>query len=249
MDPVNNSQTVSPPPVVPPQPIVNQTQTPTSAPKKKGKMGMIISLLIILFLLCVSGAAGYTIFKNLQTNNQEVACTLEAMICPDGSSVGRAGPNCEFSPCPTVTPDATADWKTMEFDILEFKIPPAWYSFENGKNQILFYKNEIKLGWDSAPGFVLSKLSNTTLVETENKYKNGQYKDTEIINKSVNQFKAVQISGTIPPGYDVKDHYFKEISIDVNGEIYKLSVADYHVSKENIDLYFDQILSTFKFTN
>ncbi len=29
-----------------------------------------------------------------------VACTMEAKICPDGSSVGRQGPNCEFAPCP-----------------------------------------------------------------------------------------------------------------------------------------------------
>lgn len=29
-----------------------------------------------------------------------VTCTMEAKICPDGSSVGRQGPNCEFAPCP-----------------------------------------------------------------------------------------------------------------------------------------------------
>ena len=29
------------------------------------------------------------------------ACTMDAKICPDGSSVGRSGPNCEFAPCPT----------------------------------------------------------------------------------------------------------------------------------------------------
>lgn len=29
-----------------------------------------------------------------------VACTMEAKLCPDGSSVGRQGPNCEFAPCP-----------------------------------------------------------------------------------------------------------------------------------------------------
>lgn len=28
-------------------------------------------------------------------------CTKEALICPDGSSVGRTGPNCEFAPCPS----------------------------------------------------------------------------------------------------------------------------------------------------
>ena len=27
-------------------------------------------------------------------------CTQEAKVCPDGSSVGRTGPNCEFAPCP-----------------------------------------------------------------------------------------------------------------------------------------------------
>lgn len=31
---------------------------------------------------------------------QPAACTSEAMICPDGTYVGRVGPNCEFSPCP-----------------------------------------------------------------------------------------------------------------------------------------------------
>lgn len=29
-----------------------------------------------------------------------VACTMDARECPDGSYVGRVGPNCEFAPCP-----------------------------------------------------------------------------------------------------------------------------------------------------
>jgi len=35
------------------------------------------------------------------------ACTEEAKLCPDGSAVGRTGPNCEFAPCPA-SADATA---------------------------------------------------------------------------------------------------------------------------------------------
>jgi hypothetical protein len=31
---------------------------------------------------------------------QQTACTTEAKLCPDGSSVGRTGPNCEFAACP-----------------------------------------------------------------------------------------------------------------------------------------------------
>jgi hypothetical protein len=34
----------------------------------------------------------------------KVACTAEAKLCPDGSAVGRSGPNCEFAPCPGHVP-------------------------------------------------------------------------------------------------------------------------------------------------
>lgn len=30
----------------------------------------------------------------------QIMCTMEAKICPDGTGVGRTGPNCEFAPCP-----------------------------------------------------------------------------------------------------------------------------------------------------
>jgi len=31
--------------------------------------------------------------------NKPHACTEEAKICPDGSAVGRTGPNCKFGSC------------------------------------------------------------------------------------------------------------------------------------------------------
>ncbi len=33
-----------------------------------------------------------------------VACPADAMMCPDGSWVGRTGPDCEFAPCPACKP-------------------------------------------------------------------------------------------------------------------------------------------------
>lgn len=36
----------------------------------------------------------------LQETPTPVACTLDAKICPDGSAVGRIGPDCEFAACP-----------------------------------------------------------------------------------------------------------------------------------------------------
>jgi|GEM_PF-1484463 hypothetical protein len=37
------------------------------------------------------------ILSTNQTN--PIACTQDAKLCPDGSYVGRSGPNCEFAPC------------------------------------------------------------------------------------------------------------------------------------------------------
>lgn len=33
-------------------------------------------------------------------NPQQPACTADAMLCPDGSYVGRVPPDCNFAPCP-----------------------------------------------------------------------------------------------------------------------------------------------------
>ncbi len=41
--------------------------------------------------------------------NKPVACTEEAKLCPDGSAVGRTGPNCEFAPCPGEECSTNAD--------------------------------------------------------------------------------------------------------------------------------------------
>ena len=36
-----------------------------------------------------------------------ISCPTDAMICPDGSAVGRSGPDCEFDPCPGGTDSDT----------------------------------------------------------------------------------------------------------------------------------------------
>lgn len=40
------------------------------------------------------------------TNTEATACTMDAKVCPDGSFVGRVGPNCEFAKCPDQKPTA-----------------------------------------------------------------------------------------------------------------------------------------------
>lgn len=33
--------------------------------------------------------------------DENIACTMDAKICPDGSAVGRVPPDCDFASCPT----------------------------------------------------------------------------------------------------------------------------------------------------
>ncbi|MDO8511728.1 MAG: hypothetical protein Q7S57_00505 [bacterium] len=47
-----------------------------------------------------------------------VECTQEAKVCPDGSAVGRTGPNCEFSVCPSskdILKDDFIEWAVYSF--------------------------------------------------------------------------------------------------------------------------------------
>lgn len=54
---------------------------------------------------------GYEVSSQTTVNTNAVACTMEAMLCPDGVTyVGRTGPKCEFAPCPT-TPVVCLDLK------------------------------------------------------------------------------------------------------------------------------------------
>lgn len=70
-----------------------------------------------------------------------VACTADAKLCPDGSAVGRTGPNCEFAQCPAGSmlygDDVYTDWKTYSSSQygFEFKYPSDWqYQIVNEKD-------------------------------------------------------------------------------------------------------------------
>lgn len=69
-------------------------------------------VLVIVVLVAVAGL-GYWVWGSMGEPTQtpgQVMCTQEAKQCPDGSYVGRTGPNCAFAACPEVTNEG---WKTM----------------------------------------------------------------------------------------------------------------------------------------
>ena len=79
-------------------------------------------LALILIVLVIAGVAVAKFGKFTQDNNivatttatstDQVACTMEAKLCPDGSYVGRQGPRCEFKACPGLNIDISS-WKKV----------------------------------------------------------------------------------------------------------------------------------------
>ena len=74
--------------------------------------------LLVPYILWVS-FAGYLNFSIWQLNSagyEQIACTQEAKLCPDGSYVGRTGPKCEFAACPS-----NDLWKTTTSNGITFQ--------------------------------------------------------------------------------------------------------------------------------
>lgn len=132
-----------------------------------------VDLIFIIFTVLIIILTG-VIF--LYSNNQSglilshpKACTMEAKLCPDGSSVGRTGPNCEFAECPE---DATACCQIYENEQygFEFKYPKEWELREN--NQIISF---------TAPANIIGKGNELASIKPEiviNRDK-GSYKNLE----------------------------------------------------------------------
>lgn len=60
---------------------------------------LVYKIILAVVLLLVIAGVGYYVGYDVGKDDM-VFCTQDAMECPDGSFVGRVGPNCEFAACP-----------------------------------------------------------------------------------------------------------------------------------------------------
>lgn len=86
----------------------------------------------ILLVVIVGGSFLYANYKYKMP--EYVSCNRDAKICPDGSTVGRSGPKCEFAECPpsavaTSTNSTNAPIATTSTVVIatstSVKIPPS----------------------------------------------------------------------------------------------------------------------------
>ncbi len=74
------------------------------------KISIPAAWLLVPYIIWVSfaGYLNYSIWNLNSRTVRQVACTMEAKLCPDGSYVGRTGLNCEFALCPVAN---TQNWE------------------------------------------------------------------------------------------------------------------------------------------
>lgn len=65
---------------------------------QQSKRVIIVLGIIVCAVVLVIGLRAQSTSR--QEVDEEVSCTMEAQLCPDGSAVGRQGPDCAFPECP-----------------------------------------------------------------------------------------------------------------------------------------------------
>lgn len=97
----------------------------------------VLPILFIVMAIAVAGGIGYAIstqtdlFLSRGDNTNIVGCTLEAKLCPDGSSVGRTGPNCAFADCPTTNVNTTVNTNSTTNTNTAASLTDDWKTYTN----------------------------------------------------------------------------------------------------------------------
>ncbi|HSX40781.1 MAG TPA: hypothetical protein VLF68_04150 [Candidatus Saccharimonadales bacterium] len=231
MDPNQPAQTTQVPPAQTPPPVpppVNQTPPASHFPK-------IFLIAIVVFILVVLGAGAFVLQS--RNNKQKLA-----QVTPSPTTVQT----------PTPTPDPTASWKiytNLKYHY-SFKYPPQFKLTEENKNNDIvqyFYKfstGKLVYGMPDSSGFVISIFP--TL---------GKTIEQEFSNKS----SAMGVVGVTPierRGADEAAHVTNIQALVVfRSENNFFEISGFQNSNtlpdksDDVDIYFDQILSTFKFTD
>jgi len=111
----------------------------SSAARGFGAFGFVLTAAAVILV----AAGGYWLYTSTTNNTDgsgaQTACIEDIRYCPDGTTVGRTGPNCEFAACatadnqlPTTNELDTSNWKTYRNEEygFEFRYPSQWEAIE-----------------------------------------------------------------------------------------------------------------------
>lgn len=100
---------------------------------------------LFFFVALVVGVGGFVYRSASEHPNQQIACPLDAKVCPDGSAVSRTGESCVFPPCPP--PNVTLPSLGISYAV------PAGFTeapFAEGGAVIASYQSQLATSSDPA---------------------------------------------------------------------------------------------------
>lgn len=181
----------------------------------------------------------------------QVACTMDARLCPDGSSVGRTGPNCEFAECP-ITENVPKDWKKIENTNLRFSFsyPVDLVVFNlkrtAGKQQVLYElsrSNQESAGDYSTGVYLISYYPKTTVETLFTEFSDGvnvPSKTVQISSKGL----TIQIRREIPddgPGAGIETML---AAVELNGGVLTFDLISNGPSRDQDAKVLESVLKT-----
>ncbi len=163
---------------------------------QKGYTIFMKQLLAGLGIILVIGIAGFSyrlIIERPQNQLVGQACTQEAKVCPDGSSVGRTGPSCEFAACPTTRVTlGTFSFEAPEGYVRDSALPDQYHK------TVLFQFEKSSVSSTSVDSIVVQQLGRngdgSGKVE-EDIVNATRFSPSDMKATSINQFKKVTIAG------------------------------------------------------
>jgi len=227
-----------------PSPSVQPVQPVPVAPEKKPGI-LIVSVLLIAILLVAGGVyAGIQIGKNSKLKTQISKPNLKSQnLTPTEAPVVTSAPT--FQPEITPLPDETANWKTYRNEEygFEFKYPSDWpidNEAPRDESVIVVVLSRISEKFGREMIYVGVWDTKTNIWNTFEEFLNRRRLDHPIEDIVIGQtIKAKRIY--IPQG---QDGPFNIVAFEHMGKIYEFSAT---CAKES-SVQYDQILSTFKFT-
>ena len=195
----------------------------------------------LVAIIVIAVAALLYVVVTTKSKEEGRACTEEAKLCPDGSAVGRTGPNCEFAACPQIS-DETAGWKTYRNEEygFEFKYPENFVQYNSG------------------PAVILALASSDSCVDQLEKqtgigYPEGcLYIPVEVT--SSNRYQAegrgapATFGGISGERFVLNYETATQVRVQANrSNLWYFVAARFHPSYASAESEFNQILSTFRF--
>lgn len=186
-------------------------------------MKQLLAGVVILFVV----GFGSFLYRNTVERPGIIAaqseCTLEAKICPDGTSVGRTGPSCEFAVCAfpnieivdagvsfAIPAGYATDGNTYAADAIFLAVFEKSSLSVNPKHTIIVYHYEIPEG----------KTANDVILE------NTRYQPADIQAEDFSQFRDLSVNGKT----------FRETTIE---RFEALVHSSYYLVRESDVLRFD----------